>query len=140
MQRTEEEKNRIASQKNDVARTVALLEADLKRVRRDAEAFGRDLKHLRAEKERWDAKQKEETAKVERARKQSQTQIRLLNEQLDGQREKVKRARDELQNHVCFSTYVHFYWYLLVQALKETTETKVSYPLSSCSTIKSAKA
>lgn len=103
LQRSEEEKTRIASQKNDVARTIALLESDLKRVRRDAEAFGRDLKHLRAEKERWDVKQKEEASKADRARKQSQTQIRLLNEQLDGQREKAKRAKDELRSHTCAS-------------------------------------
>jgi chromosome segregation ATPase len=106
LQRAEEEKNRIASQKSDVARTVALLESDLKRVRRDAEAFGRDLKNLRAEKERWEAKQKDEAVKAERARKQSQTQIRLLNEQLEGQREKARRAKEDLRNHVCYSEYV----------------------------------
>lgn len=107
LQKTEEEKNRIASQKSDVARTVALLESDLKRVRRDAEAFGRDLKHLRVEKERWDGKQKDEATKAERARKQSQTQIRLLNEQLEGQREKAKRAKEDLRNHVCAPLSVH---------------------------------
>jgi myosin protein heavy chain len=106
LQRTEEEKNHIASQKSDVARTVALLESDLQRVRRDAEAFGRDLERLRAEKERWEAKQKDEATKAERARKQSQTQIRLLNEQLEGQREKARRAKEDLRNHVCSSEYV----------------------------------
>ena len=103
LQRSEEERDRIASQKSDVARTVAQLETDLKRVRRDAENFGRDLKHLRVEKERWDARQKEEASKSERARKQAQTQIRLLNEQLDGQREKTHRAKEELRIHVCAS-------------------------------------
>lgn len=106
LQKAEEEKNRVASQKSDVARTVGLLESDLKRVRRDAEAVGRDLKHLRADKERCDAKQKDEVIKTERARKQSQTQIRLLNEQLEGQREKTRRAKEELRTHVCFSAYV----------------------------------
>lgn len=106
LQRSEEERNRIASQKSDVARTVGLLESDLKRVRRDAEVFGRDLQHLRAEKERWDAKQKDEALKADRARKQSQAQIRLLNEQLDGQREKARRAKEDLRNHVCAAVYV----------------------------------
>lgn len=101
LQRTEAEKNRIASERSDVARTVATLEADLRRVKKDAEAFGRDLKLLRAEKERMEAKQKEELSKTERMMKQTQTQIRLLNEQLDGQRAKVARAKEELQNHVC---------------------------------------
>jgi molecular chaperone GrpE (heat shock protein) len=82
------------------------LESDLKRVRKDAEAFGHDLKYLRAEKEKWDAKQRDEAAKAERARKQSQTQIRLLNEQLDSQREKVRRIKEDLRNHVCSSKYV----------------------------------
>jgi chromosome segregation ATPase len=106
LQKAEEEKNRVASQKSDVARTVGLLESDLKRVRSDAEAVGRDLKHLRVDKERCDAKQKDEAIKTERARKQSQTQIRLLNEQLEGQREKTRRAKEELRTHVCFSVYV----------------------------------
>jgi chromosome segregation ATPase len=106
LHRAEEEKNHIASQKSDVARNVALLESDLKRVRKDAEAFGHDLKHLRAEKEKWDAKQRDEAAKAERARKQSQTQIRLLNEQLDSQREKVRRIKEDLRNHVCAPKYV----------------------------------
>jgi hypothetical protein len=84
-----------------VTRTVAALEADLKRVRKDAEAFGRDLKLLRIEKERLEAKQKEELANVERARSQSQAQIRLLNEQLEGEREKTSQAIADLRNHVC---------------------------------------
>ncbi|KAF9224049.1 hypothetical protein BS17DRAFT_880101 [Gyrodon lividus] len=100
-QRTEQEKNRIVVEKTDIARTIAALEADLKRVRKDAEIFGRDLKALRAEKERSQEKQQEEVAKAERAKKQAQTQIRLLNEQLDSQKEKTKKATGELQHHVC---------------------------------------
>lgn len=101
MQRAEAEKNRIAAEKSDVARTVAALEADLRRVRRDAEAFGRDLKLLRSEKERIEAKQQEEATRAERTRKQSQTQIRVLTEQLEGQRAKTLRAKEDLRSHVC---------------------------------------
>ncbi|KAF8216666.1 hypothetical protein K438DRAFT_1953574 [Mycena galopus ATCC 62051] len=101
LHRAEAEKNRIAAEKSDVARSVAALEADLKRVRRDAEAFGRDLKLLRSEKERLEAKQKEEAQIADRTRKQSQSQIRILNEQLEAQRAKTLRAKDELQSHVC---------------------------------------
>ncbi|KIK90884.1 hypothetical protein PAXRUDRAFT_831297 [Paxillus rubicundulus Ve08.2h10] len=100
-QRTEQEKNRIVMEKTDIARTITALEADLKRVRKDAEIFGRDLKALRAEKERSQEKQKEEVAKAERTKKQAQTQIRLLNEQLENQKTKAKKAREELQRHVC---------------------------------------
>lgn len=88
-------------EKTDIARTIAALEAELKRVRKDAEIFGRDLKALRAEKERSRERQKEEVTKAERARKQAQTQIRLLNDQLENQKAKTKR----LQQHVC-PTYV----------------------------------
>ncbi|KII85948.1 hypothetical protein PLICRDRAFT_114966 [Plicaturopsis crispa FD-325 SS-3] len=95
--------HRATSEKNDIARTVAALEADLKRVRKDAEAFGRDLKLLRAEKEKAESKQKEDLAKAERGKKQAQAQIRLLNEQLDGQREHLRKAEDELQGHICIA-------------------------------------
>ncbi|KAG6908885.1 hypothetical protein DXG01_002863 [Tephrocybe rancida] len=99
--KAEQEKQRVSVEKSDVARTVAVLEADLRRVKKDAEAFGRDLKLLRNEKERQEDKHKEEVAQLQRAKKQTQTQIRLLNEQLDNQRLKTGRAQEELQNHVC---------------------------------------
>lgn len=101
LQQAEAEKDRIAAEKSDVARTVAALEADLRRVRRDAEAFGRDLKLLRSEKERLEAKQAEEAQKAERLRKQSQSQVRVLTEQLEGQRAKTMRAEEDLNTHVC---------------------------------------
>ncbi|KAH9479344.1 hypothetical protein JR316_0007934 [Psilocybe cubensis] len=101
LHRVEKEKEKIASEKSDVARTVASLEADLRRVRKDAEAFGHDLRQLRGEKERLEVKSKEELSKAERAKKQMQTQIRLLTEQLDGQKEKTLHALDQLKSHVC---------------------------------------
>lgn len=101
LQRTEQEKNRIVMEKSDIARTIAALEADLKRVRKDAEIFGRDLKALRAEKQRSEEKQKDELAKAERTKKQTHTQIRLLNEQLENQKAKARRVKEELHNHVC---------------------------------------
>ncbi|KAJ7647253.1 hypothetical protein FB45DRAFT_987061 [Roridomyces roridus] len=101
LQQTEAEKERIAAEKNGVASTVATLEADLRRVRRDAEAFGRDLKLLRAEKDRLEAKQSDDATRAERMRKQNQSQIRVLTEQLDGQRSKTVRLKEELKSHVC---------------------------------------
>lgn len=97
LQRTEQEKNRMVMEKTDIARTIAVLEAELKRVRKDAEIFGRDLKTLRAKREKSQERQREEVTKAERARKQAQTQIRLLNDQLENQKAKTKR----LQQHVC---------------------------------------
>jgi chromosome segregation ATPase len=103
------EKDRISAEKSDVARTVAVLEADLKRVKKGAEAFGRDLKLLRVEKEKQETKHKEELSRLERSKKQAQTQIRLLNDQLENQREKTSRARDDLKNHVC-APYVNMHY------------------------------
>lgn len=97
LQRTEQEKNRMVMEKTDIARTISALEGELKRVRKDAEIFGRDLKALRAEKERSRERQREEVSKAERARKQAQAQIRLLNDQLENQKARTKR----LQQHVC---------------------------------------
>ena len=101
LQQAEAVQKRLTAEKNDVARTVATLEADLRRVRKKAEEFGRDLKLLRAEKERSEAKQKDELSKAEKARRESNAQIRLLNEQLESQRQRVKQAKEDLKNHVC---------------------------------------
>jgi chromosome segregation ATPase len=101
LQRTEEEKARIASEKSDVAQAVAVLEADLRRVKRDAEAFGRDLKTLRAEKEKMETVHKDETSAAERARKQAQAQIRVLNERLEVQQDRAKVVEEQLERHVC---------------------------------------
>ena len=54
---------------------MASLEADLKRVRRDAEAFGQDLKLLRMENDKLKTKNKDEISKAERSKKEAQTQI-----------------------------------------------------------------
>ena len=58
LHRVEAEKARAALEKGDMARTVATLEADLRRVQRDAEVFGRDLRQLRAQKDRLEAERK----------------------------------------------------------------------------------
>lgn len=82
-------------------RTIAALEADLRRVKRDAEAFGRDLRQLRAQKDKLEAERKDESAKAERAQKQAQTQIRLLKDEAQEQREKTKAVQVQWQSHVC---------------------------------------
>ncbi|KDQ61486.1 hypothetical protein JAAARDRAFT_511841 [Jaapia argillacea MUCL 33604] len=101
LHRTAAEKNRMVAERTDIAQTVAVLEADLQRVKREAEAFGRDLKQLRAEKNRQESKHKDDITKAERAQKQSQTQIRVLTEQLESQRESAKRAKEEMDGHTC---------------------------------------
>lgn len=107
LHRAETEKRRITFERDDVSQTVAALQADLRRVRKDAEAFGRDLKFLRSEKEKLEAKQKQDLSKAERFKRQAETQIRLLSEQLESQRLTAISAKEELQNHICVM-YVHF--------------------------------
>ena len=106
LQRVEKEKDKIATEKSDIARTVASLEADLKRIRRDAEAFGQDLKLLRMENDKLKMEHKDEISKAERSRKQAQSQVRLLNEQLEMQKENVLKSREEIKNCVG-SSYVY---------------------------------
>ena len=101
LQQTESDKQILLSEKSDVARTIALLQADLTRVKRDAEAFGRDLRLLRAEKENMDTKHQQEIMKAARSKKQMDTQIRLLTEQLANQRKTSLRTQalhDELRS------------------------------------------
>ncbi|KAF8645080.1 hypothetical protein AX16_008138 [Volvariella volvacea WC 439] len=99
--RAESEKERMAAEKSDATKTVATLERDLRRVRVDAEVFGKDLRLLRAEREREDTKHREDMQQLERSKRQIQTQLRLANEQLEAQKEKNMRIREELKSHVC---------------------------------------
>lgn len=101
LHRAEEDKHRAASEQGDMARTVAALETDLHRVRRDAEAFGRDLRELRTQKDRLEAERRDETVRSERAQKQAQTQIRVLKEEVQEQRETARTALEEWKRHVC---------------------------------------
>lgn len=101
VQQFEEEKEKIVAEKNDTMKTIITLEADLKRVKRDAETFGRDLKALRAEKEKAETKYRNEIAKLERTKKQTQTRLRLANEELSWQKEQVARTKENLDKHIC---------------------------------------
>lgn len=92
---------KVQRENEGVAKGVSALEADLRRVRKDAEAFGKDLKLLRAEKDKLESKLKEEITKAERTKKQNQTQIKLLNEQLEVQKQRATRALEVYEGHVC---------------------------------------
>lgn len=97
LQRVEQEKEKVLSEKDIVARTVASLEIDLKRVKRDAEAFGKDLKALKMEKEELEAKGTNENAKAERTKKQAQAQIRVLTEQLNAEKGRLSKAEEQFK-------------------------------------------
>ena len=91
------EKDKASSEKETAVRTLAGLEADLKRVKRDADAFGKDLRALRAEKEKVEARSKDEIAKAERGKKQAHAKIRILTEQLNAEKDKASKAMVQLE-------------------------------------------
>ncbi|OCH84115.1 hypothetical protein OBBRIDRAFT_891971 [Obba rivulosa] len=101
--RAESERKRVAAEKADIAQSVAVLQADLKRVRQEADAYGRDLKNLHMQKETMEEARKDEKLKLERAQRQAQTQIRLLQEELEGQRQKASALLEEKENHHCIA-------------------------------------
>lgn len=95
------EKNQAHAERSDILRTVARLQGDLKRVRRDAEMLGKDLKELRSERDKMENKHRDELNQAERVQKQLSAQIRLANEQLEVHRIKAKKALADLHSHVC---------------------------------------
>ncbi|KIY70545.1 hypothetical protein CYLTODRAFT_391816 [Cylindrobasidium torrendii FP15055 ss-10] len=99
--RAEAEKRRVSNERSEVSRTVATLEADLRRVKKDAEAFGNDLKTLRSEKEKAESKQREESTKAQRIKKQAESQMRLLNEQVEQYKVDAAQWRSQVESHVC---------------------------------------
>ena len=102
LQRVEKEKDKIAMEKSDITRTVASLEADLNRVRRDAEEFVEDLKILRMENERLKTENKDEISKAERSKMQGVSGIIAgLEQKLDLRRleiDDLRRALDDQAN------------------------------------------
>jgi hypothetical protein len=109
LQRVEEQKALVEAENNDVHQAVATLEADLKRVRRDAETFGRELKQLRVEKGKVEERRREEGLVAERAMKQAQAQIRVLKEQLEDQKDRAKIAEERQRAgsmYVTWSTHL----------------------------------
>lgn len=99
--RAELEKDKIAAEKDDVAKSVAGLERNLRRVKEDAEMFGRDLRMVKEEKEMVERGYRDELVRAERMKKQLQAQLRVLTEQLETQKYKAECAKEEWEGHVC---------------------------------------
>lgn len=76
---------------------MAALEADLNRVRREAEKIRRDITQLREERAKLHARSKEDKIVTE----QSQAQIRKLHQDIVGLQKKLRRHEDAASNHVC---------------------------------------
>jgi chromosome segregation ATPase len=104
---------------DDVARTVAALEADLKRVRREAETFGRDLGRLRAERDRLQElgrKGEEDARRAKDGEKKARDEVDDLIRRVGKHKDEARRVRQELDGHVCAAYVLQdisfpSYWY-----------------------------
>ena len=77
---------------------------DLLRVQKDAERFGNDLKVLRRERDKLEEKKKaeeEKARKAERGQSQLKTELRLLKEELEGEKGRNSKALEGWKSHVC---------------------------------------
>ena len=93
---------------SDLAAMVEALQKEIRRIKTGAETFARDLNSLRESNEDLELQKREEAARVERAQMQLRTQVKLLNEQLDSQRGRIRQLVDELEGHVRAPGYVLF--------------------------------
>lgn len=104
LERAEASRIRAAQEKSGFAKTVRELEADLSRVRKEAERFGNDLKALRRERDRLEERKKaeeERARKAEREQNQLKIDLRHLEEELEGEKGRSRKALEGLKSHVC---------------------------------------
>ena len=116
LERTEASKVRASQEKSEFARTVRELEADLLRVRKDTERFGNDLKALRKERDKLEEKKKveeEKARKAERGQNQLKTELRLLKEELEGEKGRSRKALEGWKSHVCVTGYLSILFCML---------------------------
>lgn len=93
--------DKLSSANTDIAQNVSHLEADLRRVRRDAEAFGRDLEVLRREKATLEDRLKDEKERGDRGRKQMEARVKILDTEVERARGRAARVLEEWEGHVC---------------------------------------
>lgn len=109
LERAEVSKVRAGQEKSEFARTVRELEADLLRVRKEAERFGNDLKVLRKERDKLEERKKveeERARKAERGQNQLKTELRLLKEELEGEKGRSRKTSEGWRSHVCATGYL----------------------------------
>ena len=109
LDRVEASKIRVAQEKSGFAQTVRELEADLSRVRKDADRFGNDLKALRKERDKLEERKKaeeERARKAERGQNQLTTELKLLKEELEDEKGRGGKVLEEWKSHVCAAGWV----------------------------------
>ena len=109
LERVEASKIRVTQEKSEFVRNVRELEADLSRVRKDAEKFGNELKVLRSERDKLEEKKRaeeEKAKKAERGQSHLKTKVRILEEELEGEKGRSRKALEGWKSHVCATGYV----------------------------------
>ena len=109
LERVEASKSRVTQEKSEFVRNVRELEADLSRVRKDAERFGSELKVLRSERDKLEEKKRaeeERAKKAERGQSHLKTKVRILEEELEGEKGRSRKALEGWKSHVCATGYV----------------------------------
>lgn len=101
LERMEQEKKRMSKEHSEVMRTVSGLESDLKRVKKDAEMFGRDLRVLKAERDELALKRREENGRAERAHDQLRSHIGVLEQRVEDEMARRVALQDQMQAHIC---------------------------------------
>lgn len=86
---------------SELVATVNALEKEVDRVRADAKMFARELKTLRDGREDLELLRREEASRAERVQMQLKAQVRVLDEQADKQRGRIRRLVEELETHIC---------------------------------------
>jgi chromosome segregation ATPase len=102
-QADELEKARVDRERNDnvITRTVAALEADLTRVRKEAEVFGRDLQKLRREKDRTEDELRTAKVEAEEGERRAKNELDIVSQKLVRYKEDARKLRQDIQDHVC---------------------------------------
>ena len=95
------QERRKGSKDADLAALVQALEREIRRIKGDADIFARDMHSLRESSDDMELQKREEASRADRVQMQLSTQIRLLDEQLEGQRGRIRQLADELDGHVC---------------------------------------
>ncbi|QRW02977.1 centrosomal targeting protein [Ceratobasidium sp. AG-Ba] len=81
---------------SDAERVVRALQAELKRVKTEADQLGTDIEHLKSERVEGNDREKE---RQHRARTDAQVQMRALNEQLQSAKDAAAQLQIRLKDH-----------------------------------------
>lgn len=98
-----EELDRTKRANEDAAKTISLLETELRRLRREVEECLVELKDLRSDRDAIQARREDDKTSGDRAKAQAQSHIRVLEERLAEMEHKAATAEQEIAGHVCNS-------------------------------------